>query len=314
MKRMKSFLLLVLLGTLFTGCVTSPMVNTVMNPNVPIEDHAVLYIPGQIMDVTVDGDKVKSGHEGGGVSERAPMIMLPPGKHSIQARYASLVVGSSSINSGFFTIVHTFKAGGRYYFFANPDTSSFYSTSFWGEKQGNISIGIVDETDPAAAWEARWVREAEERVAKANSQMDKVMYPSKIALSLTHVPLMENAVNADPTKFEGTWRYIPPKRGDTSNTYTYRFTGNLYFFEHKYGNHPEDLYGSFEQGTFELNDNTITFTALQESGKGWIRLLRLINSPKQTVTQYAYSITDEGLFVKTNKETLGPFKRVETQK
>jgi len=278
-----------------------------MNPDVPIEDHAVLSVPAGIYGITIDGEAFKSGFTGSDLS-----IVLPPGEHTIQGMYA-VSDGDTETRSDFITIVHNFKAGGRYYILARTNITYTGRSSLWDTTvgSGTINFVIVDETDPAAAWAGTRYRPewAEERVTWINNQMGKIRYPSKLALSFTYIPLMVNAANAGPTKFEGAWTFAPPRDAWLGNqTYSYRFTGNFYFLDY---DNSDSHRSSLERGTFEFNDNTITLTALQSTGIVIRGSNSLVNLPRPTITQYEYSITDEGLVLRTSRGTLGPFTRTE---
>jgi len=291
-------------GMTVVGCAS--VENTLMNPDVSVEDHAVLSVPAEINNITINGEAFKSGSDW---ATRVLTIVLPPGEHTIQARYH--VAGDRTVTqSNFITIVHNFKAGGRYYILANTNLSHTTRSSLFDTTvgSGTINFVIVDETDPTAAWAGTGRRHewAEERVTKINSEMARVRYPSRLALSFTYGPLMENAANAGLTKFEGSWGpYTTGNAWSGIRTHSYRFTGNLYLLEHKSVDGQYTVY--IERGTFEFNDNIITLTAFQRDAG--IITVRFVNLPKPTVTQYEYSITDEGLVLRTNRETLGPFNR-----
>ena len=294
MKKMRHVLFLMILGSLLVGCAMTPMVNTVMNPEVPVTDHAVLYIPDTIRGVTINGDRVRSGNQGVwvGIGRTEPMIVLPPGEHTIRARYYSASQGANTTTvttGGYVTLEHDFQAGGRYYFLA--------STS--GDR---VTYRIINETNTTPS-EGRRRSDAEKRVTRANTRIDRVRHPSRVARSITNAGLFADALSAAPTQFEGKWTYEYTWGIFRYNyTRTYVFTGNHYSFEttrHAVAG-MDSTVTEQSKGIFELTDSTITMTPLQEDFENVAR-------PRGEV--YGYTMTSDQIILTQRNRTVATLVR-----
>jgi len=142
--------------------------NSLMDSNVQITDHAVLYIDNGIAHPLIDGDIITDTK--GKMFDNNIVVMLTPDEHTITGMVADINFGKSATTvttSGFMEITHNFIAG------------HFYFIQF--VKNGNnVSLKITDETDPVSAWsdEAEQKR-AEKRIEEAKTHLKKATYPKK---------------------------------------------------------------------------------------------------------------------------------------
>jgi hypothetical protein len=276
MKKMRNLLFLMILGSLLVGCAMTPMVNTVMNPDVPRADHAVLNVPSTVRSMTINGDRVRAGAVGfvdGSVGRREPMIVLPPGKHTIRAMYSHYTeVGDRAIvttSDGYITVEHTFQAGKRYNFITS-------------ESNNRVAFRIVEETDTSEKW-----------VTRANDRISRVRYPSRVALSITNSVPISNALSAAPTQFEGRWTY---QYGALN--YTYVFTGNRYSIATRIVG--ANTINRQSNGIFELTDSVITLTPLQRDFENIAR-------PRPEV--YGYTRTADQIILTHGRRTVATLAR-----
>jgi hypothetical protein len=268
MNRNIFFLVILVAGLFLAGCASNPLVNKHMNPDVSVENHAVLYISVDINQIFIDGDSSKGGSSNP-MAKSAPIILLEPGEHIINAKYK----GADTERTNFMTITYNFKAGSRYF--------------LYGAVDGNqVSLRIRDETDPE-----KISSQAVDRTDKINKKMSKVQYPKSVSLGIAYKVLLNDAENAAPTKFEGTW-----KNKDTF----INFTGNAYESTIPTGN----LFREAIFGIFEYDDNTITLKVLKAvvsfSGS-------YLGNIKQETVVYGYTITSEGLVLTSKNKPLGTF-------
>ena len=291
------------IGFLLTGCTSAPLVNKLMNPDVSVNDHAVLYLSEEINDVMIDGEIVKTlitGLWGQYGFKKTPMIVLAPGEHTIQAMYLSYrSAGGGDVEkskTSLMTITHDFNAGRRYY--------------MYGAVEGNmVSFKIIDETDPTEAWRqgSRSLTNAEKRIASQNKKMSKTKYPSKVSPAVSYSILLDNALEADPTKFEGTWQYEYTKYGQ-QYVDEYIFIRNAFISNYMLNLGTGAALDGYI-GTFDFTDNAITLTQLKtrkllRSG-GWANM-------KQKSVAYEYTITPEGLILTSKNKPLGTFVKQQT--
>jgi hypothetical protein len=291
------------IGVLLTGCTSAPLVNKLMNPDVSVNDHAVLYISEDISDVMIDGEMVKtllSGYWGQEGFKTTPIIVLAPGEHTIQAKYLRFTErGGGAVDksrSSLITITHNFNAGRRYY--------------MYGAVEGNmVGFKIIDETDPAAAWRqgSSGLTNAEKRIAAQNKKISTTKYPSRVSPAVSYSILLDNALEADPTKFEGTWQYEYTKYGQ-QYVDEYIFIRNAFISNYMLNLGTGAALDGYI-GTFDFTDNAITLTQLKtrkllRSG-GWANM-------KQKSVAYEYTITPEGLILTSKNKPLGTFVKQQT--
>jgi hypothetical protein len=187
------------------GCATTPLDSSLMNPAVAANEHAILYITKMVRGAFIDGNKVISAHGSGSLSgAREPIILLTPGKHSINAQYyssySSTSFGSSydttttnTSQSGYMTVSYEFLPGHSYYLY--PLTGD-----------GKVSLRITDETDPTTTWNNDYHRvAAEKRLETEKKKVASAKPPTKFSKSYTYPGLFEDAQKSEPTKFEGLW-------------------------------------------------------------------------------------------------------------
>jgi hypothetical protein len=302
MKRVALYLVVLIAGVFLAGCTSTPLVNKLMNPDVPVNDHAILYLAAELNDVMIDGEIVKSYVAGIWAQEgfkTAPIVVLTPGEHIIQAKYLSFRSAgyqmTEKTQTDYMSITHNFNAGRRYYMYSVVENNT-------------VSFRIVDETNPTAVWRqgTQSLTRAEERIATENKVMGNIKYPSQISLAVSYNTILENAAAANPTKFEGTWQYEYTKAGEQYID-RYVFIGNAFVNVYTYNPKMDRSLGYV--GTFDFTDNTITLTQLKKASL--IRSSELTNI-KQTSVVYGYSITPEGLILTSGNKSLGTFVKQQT--
>lgn len=179
----------IVLQTVIMGCVVFD--KTLMDPDVPVNEHAVLYFDSAINNAIIDGDDTKSGYHSP-LIEYDAMVMLTPGTHTINARYATRDdVGDSyrDVWTGYTTLTYDFQAGEYYYMYG--------ATS-----GGQIIFRIIKDADSS-------------RIRKGEKKRKSVAYPKTVAPAVINNKLLTEASVASTTKFEGSW-----------NRFTFR--GNMY--------------------------------------------------------------------------------------
>ena len=139
---LRKCLLVCLFTMTFFGCATRmPLVSTLRDSSIPKEEHSVLSMTFTMVNVRIDGQRVTSG-SGAGYGSKAPIILLPPGKHTVVASYQRDMSNTSQT-----VIEHTGDLSIEYEF----SGSRFYH--LFPVFNGNtVSLRIVDETDPFV-WE-----------------------------------------------------------------------------------------------------------------------------------------------------------------
>jgi hypothetical protein len=271
------------LAIAFMACASVAFDNTLMNSNVPITDHAVLYFDTDVKHPLIDNDIV--------TDKENAIVMLTPGVHSISAMVADVSFKptvTTVTTSGFMTVSQDFVAGFHYYIEI--------------AKSGkNISLKITDETNPTSTWDNdAEQKRAEKRIVEARSRINNVTYPKQTALSISYSELWNNAIKADATPFEGIWN------GQEKNSGSYRFQGNTYYFS-PIGNLSTISLADHE-GVFEYTDNTITFTTLREVYMGMCITTGLVNT-KQKKEAYTYTLNDGTFVLSSGAKTIGTFTR-----
>jgi hypothetical protein len=302
MKKSVFVSVILIAGVFLAGCNSTPLVNKLMNPDVPVNEHAVLYLAAEINDVMIDGEIVKdymTGLWGQHGFTTSPIVVLTPGEHTIQAKYLSYRSAgyqmTEKTQTDYMSITHNFNAGRRYYMYSVVENNT-------------VRFSIVDETDPAVTWRqgTQSLTRAEERIAIENKMLGDIKYPSKISLAVSYDILLENAAAANPTKFEGTWQYEYTKDGQ-QYVDKYIFMGNAFINTYTYNPRMDVTLGYV--GTFDFTDNTITLTQLKKADL--IRSGELSNI-NQTNVVYGYSITPEGLILTSGNRPLGTFVKQQT--
>jgi len=290
--KMKKYAKLVLkvclaIGLIIALTAASLFDNSLMNPNVQIADHAVLYFDSGIAHPLIDGDIIVDTK--GGISDKNIIVMLTPDEHTITGMIADINFGqkvTTVTTSGFLEISYNFVAG-HYYFIQVVNDGNY------------VSLKITDETDPVSAWndEAAQKR-AEKRIAEAKTHINKVTYPKKTSLSVIYSDLWKKAKMAAETPFDGVWQ------GQAKNSGSYRFQGNTYYFSPT-GDFSKVSLADHE-GVFEYTDNTITFTTLREVYMGTRITTGLVNC-KEKKTTYTYTLNDVSFVLSSKNKTVGTF-------
>jgi hypothetical protein len=294
MKKSKGLLVCAVLGAwvvLLAGCaswgVGKVYSNTVMDPAVPIEDHAVVYFHPHVHGIVIDGDEAKQSKS----TNDEAIIMVAPGLHTVSAYYAD-VDADRKITSNYMPFDYDFAAGHFYYVSPDVEQGSLF-------RGGTVSFGVSDETDPASRNDA-----AEKRVAEMQKFRETAQYPKNTALSVTYGNTKKEAAAAGPTQFEGIWKMRKDdawSQATTQESYAY-FLGKAYRL---------DLLAILNadvnttSGTFEFTDSTITLTELQTTDTGFASVSYFLQNRKRPRTvEYTYSLTNPNelvLFEKNKK-------------
>jgi hypothetical protein len=219
-------------GMLVTACFSLPKTakvgfNSLMDTNVPTQEHCVLDFAMFLHDVTLDGVFYLE----------MPSVAIPPGEHTIttiaNAKQSSADRYGNSITvdnymTGYMTITASFTPG------------HIYFLDYDGESETLI---LVDETDPDTAWADNNTKknQAERRVKNAKKMLASAKYPKNV----------QNIPVGEPTIFEGTW-VLP---GQVITTYTFR--GNTI---------TQRTNNTVMEGTFEFSDGTLTIVFTKAMG------------------------------------------------
>jgi hypothetical protein len=275
----------IILQTTITGCVVFD--KSLMDPEVPVNDHAVLYFDSAINNVNIDGDETKGGYHSPLIVHDA-MVMLAPGQHTITARYATREDSGGyryDTSTGYIAMTYNFQADRHYY--------------MYGETSGNqIAFKITEDADPG-------------HVKRGEKKKTSLTYPKKIAPAVTNQKLLNEAVNAVPTKFEGAWQ----GKGQGSivgptGLVAYIFEGNTYYHINDtktLSNWADTGSDPGEIGTFEYTDTTITLTLLKKRKVGLFSLKSVLANVKPVKTEYDYTLDQNGLMLSLKGKPLGTF-------
>jgi hypothetical protein len=154
----RNFLFSCFFSITLLGCATGakPVFSGLSDPSIAKENHSVLYGTGGMQDVRVDGQLVAKG---GGYSYIAtsPIVLLPPGSHTITAWYYSQHEGSTTITrteTGIMSVEYAFESG-------------HFNLLGLQSSGDQARLIVVDETDPFV-WQSSQERgRAQLRVDKA---------------------------------------------------------------------------------------------------------------------------------------------------
>jgi hypothetical protein len=280
----------IVLQTAITGCVVFD--KSLMDPEVPANDHAVLYIDSAINNVNIDGDETKGGYHSPLIVHDA-MVMLAPGPHTITARYATREEKGDyyyDTSTGYMSMTHDFQAGRHYY--------------IYGKTSGNrIDFKITEDTHPG-------------HVRKGEKKKASLSHPKKVAPAVVNGKLLQEAVNAAPTGFEGPWKGEGQGSFVSTGLVAYIFEGNVYYYINDTkilsswagtGRNPSEI------GTFEYTDTTITLTPLKKRKVGLLSLKSVLqNVKKPAPTTYDYTLDRNRLALSLNGKPLGTFVKLDT--
>jgi hypothetical protein len=297
MKKSKGLLVCAVLGAwvvLLAGCASFGLgkvySNTLMDPAVPIEDHAVVYFHPHVHGVVIDGDAAKQSKS----TNDEAIIMVAPGLHTVSAFYAD-ANSDRTVTSNYMPFDYDFAAGHFYY--VSPDVEGSLL------RGGTVSFGIRDETDPASRNDA-----AEKRVAEMQMFRETAQYPKNTALSVTYGNAIKEAAAAGPTPFEGVWKMRKDdvwSQTTTQESYVY-FLGKAYRLELLAILKPDV---NTTSGTFEFTDSTITLTELQTTDTGIASVSYFLQNRKRPrAVEYTYSFASPNELVLSEKnKKIGTF-------
>jgi hypothetical protein len=282
---------MLIVGFMFAGCVSFD--KRLMDPDVPVNDHAVLYFDSAMNKVTIDGDKTKGGYHSPLIVYDA-MVMLSPGPHTINTRYAKRVESGNyyvDTSTGFLTMTHDFQAGHYYY--------------MYGDESGSqIEFKIIEDANPS-------------HIKKAEKKKKSVTYPKKIAPAVTNGKLLQEAINAAPTKFEGGW--LEEGKGFVSvlgptGAVAYGFEGNVYYYINDtklLSNWAGTGRDPSEVGTFEYTDTAIIITPLKKRKVGLLSFKSVLENVKPKKTEYAYTLNGDTLVLSLKGKPIGTFVKMD---
>jgi len=230
----------VLLLGFLTSCASSSLINRFMDPSIPVNEHAVLFVG--------DGSISQNGYLNGDRLGRTNII--PPGTHLISVRR----VESSSSSSGSVTTITT-SVSEFVNFHYDFEAGRFYELR-QTIQDGYVNFQIVDITDTN-----------NNQVENARRQLNSVNYPTELSFSLTYLPILEEASNAPPSIFEGRWINDNEWILFRGNHYEYHRRGwvsDAPFFQNHYASQASRYIKDIsETGTFIIEDNSIIFTPLR---------------------------------------------------
>jgi hypothetical protein len=208
-----------------------------MDPTVPVTEHAVLTIGEEVVVTGVDGSLGVVFADG----QEETLLMIPPGEHTLTVSYfdASLNYynGGTSYNltqtkSDDVTLSGTFLPG------------HFYWIDY-GVSGGAISFRLNDETNPEIYAE----KSAQNAAKKRNDAAKKELLAA--AKSPAKSP-REISVSTEPTKFEGTWAWQVQGK-ETLHI----FAGNTLTLT--------DNSKVISKGTFKFTENKLLFNVTRPS-------------------------------------------------
>jgi hypothetical protein len=269
MKKIGLLLFSFTIGAFLSGCATSPVINSFMNPAVPAEEHSFLSIDSTVLIESIDGDMTfRSSGSGSSTFKRIPLILLVPGRHTIQVWYQDAFTGkttSTGINSNSIPVSAMFLKG--HYYTLYPEVGG-----------GMVSFALRDETDNPAI------------VADRRSRVSKAKPPKSPSSEV----LMRVAEAQDPTPFEGSWKL---ETSDLISEYVFRSKTFTVVSTRKKGG----VFGS--RGTFEYTDNEFTLYALEmynPTDKTWFKLPRLGKARGST---FPYELSGDSITLQADRNT-----------
>jgi len=231
------FLWLMVFAVVMMGCASSPVVNTFMDPDLSIREHAILEVGNNVLIGGVDGQLQWGGKASGG-DLRTPLLLLTPGRHEFGVMYYR--DGSvSRTTSDTVLVSNDFQAGRFYRLLANISGDT-------------VAFNIVEEANPDI-WDT------------------KDIVSVKAPKNVPPATLVNRAANAAPTQLEGTWEVkdIPANWANIGATAAeYSFTGESFLMTITLPFSEAQVTGRGSQspisysgmsGTFTIGGNTIVF-------------------------------------------------------
>jgi hypothetical protein len=337
---MRKLVMALIFSLILVGCTSVQISKNFVDPQLPKDDHCVLTFDDNLIDVYID-DVVDLGISGTGgqygTYSKTGVAILTPGKHTISARFQDTKRVSSETSSfwgnyettttkttttttaseGWITVLVSFTTGHTYQAYPSVEDGSF-------------TIEVVDVTSAAALGNETAIK----LEGSAKRWLASVKFPKTAPAPVQY----NKAVEAAPTKFEGTWgmTVADPKTLEgqwltfkvTFTPPEYTFTGSSYqlnqlrkigdeqipqLLSAMYAANPsisseqagEYIYQMVsgiplgQRGTFTFTDDTITFLpCLVPFSHGWIMAAPV------TLT-YKYSFTPEGNILLTAKGIKG---------
>jgi hypothetical protein len=190
MKKMMGFSLViaVVLMSIVSGCTSTKVITTFMEPEGRFEDQSILLVGSDVLITTIDGYVVEErAHSGStwisfpGYLGEMSILLLAPGEHTINAAYFALSKTTGE-NKTTYAITQGNDAA---IFRMNFQASLCYAVT--ADKDGNrVTISLNEVTDPDIG-------------AKAQKEARGAKKPKEYAFATL------TGQNAEPTKFEGTW-------------------------------------------------------------------------------------------------------------
>jgi hypothetical protein len=236
------FSLMVLsLMALLGSCASAPPMNTFMDTDVSVTDHAALTLHKDVNLYQVN-NQIASGD-----IDKSQIIFFAPGEYTITVNYLAANISYTSSAGITFTntksntidITEVFLSGRFYYLYPVV-------------RDKTVIFNLIDETDLTSGAAQKRVKEAKELLLSAN-------YPSEEASMLR----MQKAMAANPTLLEGTW-VQEISSAEANNIKQFIFTGKAFVKEEKSG----DFY--LWRGVIEISGNSLSLTVVEAyQNGGW---------------------------------------------
>jgi len=130
MKKTLCLVIVCVVGSLILGCESFD--NVLLDPNIQIQDHAVLYLQKTLQNITIDNVKVASSGD--------TFVLVPPGEHAVRARYYKetwVFVNTIITSTDYTTVTCDFK----------PDTYYYMYSVLEDKKTKTRKFSIIEDTD-----------------------------------------------------------------------------------------------------------------------------------------------------------------------
>jgi len=239
MKKIVVFLGAVTIGALLAGCISEPVINEFMDPNLPVREHAALSVQSNVIIGQIDSSISFSGKYGGNSYGKEPVLLLAPGNHNL-----SLMYYDGSTRTDGVVITQNFEAG-RYY-------------RLYPEHRGNQIAFIFKDQTVEGIWDTEPLASAQlpkQKASKSTSTSTTTTLPRPGNMSSEEYrkAVIEASKSSEQTVLEGKWKAITGV-----NTYSLTIMGNVYIFENwnQILGHVGDSYG-----ILEISDNNLTMYA-----------------------------------------------------
>ena len=276
MKKVWVFLGIVIAGTFLVSCVSTQVVNSYMDKDLPVREHAMLVVDPKVAVHSVYGElKIASWAN----QVRIKTILLIPGKHSLSVSWLDTTSGRGRITTDSVIISGEFLSGRVY--------------RLTGEEIGDsVIFRLVEDSDKLDLWNSK--------------EVTSVKPPNKGIIKYDLV--LERAAGNVRTELEGTWRMmdIPEYLFRFGNIVEmeYIFTGSSYIVAMI--SNSGKIYNAY-RGTFTVNGNSIIATLMQQS-IGDLETWRIFPmNMGNTTYEFSYSLEGNLLLLRRGREGMAFF-------